>query len=331
MTATEVFESVGGSGEGFQIEEGESVVSVDAIDGAKPFWTVTADGRVEQLGAVAYRDYEGSRRLRRLMFWDGVGREYTLGTCSNRFKIVDHLDCLMPFLERGFVIRRRFVRRGTEGAFLLSHPEIVFDDLIQWDGLNVLGGGKSELSVMIWTDAYVGHASRFIAGFFRQVCSNGLVASLLNIGTMKVSHLSHTSEMVEKFCEDLVIGGLEGGSAALANVPWAEVSAAGWPIKLLLGSVGKEYIEMIQDLPGLVHGPLQTLMAYNSETRMQLAEHLVAACSEDKISVLDILNAITNVVEDRRDLYFGLDNTCKAVCNLIAIGALMSGARTFRM
>jgi hypothetical protein len=185
-------------GEGDRTEE----YHVGAVDTSRPVSGVGVDGKRYPLGELITTAYEGGARRLYLMP-EGAASPVRLGTISaDRYVVPDHYQVARPLLERGFVPRVLRTRRGGASFFgLFSHPDLKYPSLRVPDGK---GREDLEYSIGVWNSLKTGHAVRVVGGFFRIICTNGLLDQLLNLGEGSFDHRSISRPLMESWFDETI-------------------------------------------------------------------------------------------------------------------------------
>jgi hypothetical protein len=319
----------------------ERTFEVTAIEGSTAVFgpMLSTEGKWESqlLGRIIYRDYERDRRLRVPVFVDIRGKEHRLGKATKAFQLVNHNDSVQPFLDRGFVIRKLFYRRmGVDMFAILSHPDHTIEDGIAWDKplypTAGVTGNRMEMAVAVRSSLRVGKSILIEVGFFRTVCTNGLVVKSLGLGSLRVSHKDWKPEGVLKFIDET---GLKD------QTTWVPPQFPSSTLPMVTGALynflnGKAD-DVIGSFPGtpisrLATG-IQRIPDWISKGMInQLA--LLTASGQPSYNLLDVLNMFTNVAHTRTDadqrIYSFLDRWIQPIIGLVQLSMLMSTAETFQ-
>lgn len=312
-----------------QPEAEEELSQVDARTGRQRIFSYTSGGDLMEIGQVRYRDYEGNRAVRHLVLESKLsGREHSLGAASSGFRSFSHSDVLDPFLKAGFEVRKALHARGGASLIaILGNPTRTWQDVISWD--KAVGVGDSdaenglELSVRIHSDLRRGHGVRADLGFYRLICSNGLIAKILDLGSLRTSHRGFALDQVNSFIQSKVKSPEE-----LPTAP----SECMEEILPLLDRLDDE--EFVLSQPRLLRTPMKALSsglskATTSALRQQLSD---MTQSKEDYSVLDLLNAQTNLATTARtpwSVYSETDTAVKALVDLTELVGVKQGVRTF--
>jgi hypothetical protein len=284
---------------------------------------------------VRLRDYENDRHVRGIWLESLISnKEHSLGAATNQFQVFSHYDACRPFLDAGF--EPRIVQHARGGAtFLgfLAHPGRTFDDTVRWDqyyeGLDTQAnalmdrGPVIEQAVRIRSDLRRGHGVSISLGYFRIICLNGLVASVLNLGRMKVNHVNFSVAEVKAFLQ--------------ANELPDPNSLPTAPTSLLEGVADLIVIddpEKIQAQPRLMREPLRSITsAYSPKIRQALVEQMDRLREKQpQFSYVDLLNALTNTVAIARSpmvVYDEVDPAVRSLVDLVEIQAVREGVKAF--
>lgn len=325
---------------------------VDALQASRPFYTINpATGKREMLGRLGYTDYDKDNRLRVMVFRpkvqggiaraveagdeeDGgsaVPKDYNLGLARGSFRIIDHAEVLSPFTELGFQISKmNYLRGGTRAMATLKHPDVRIKDPIAWDLEQFeTVPAKRELffSIGIWMDARAQHGIHAAAGFFRLICTNGLISSVLGMGSLNITHRRWSVNRLQEWAEQRLelVSGRSGGS----EFPTMSTKALGWGAGAIRNLVDKP--DELETLPSLARGPLTQLSRMAPDkSLLALADQLDdLRKGEKEFGGLDVLNAITNAgrVSNGNGLALRQERLTSSVMNLVQLGAFRAGVK----
>jgi hypothetical protein len=314
----------------------ETKLTVDAFEGGIPLTTINGDGQPIRAGRIVYRDYERDRNVRTLHFHSEDGQIYNLGHTSPQHKVTNPYDFVKPLLDAGFEPRMHHPFNGGAGLFAtFAHPGVEFPDVIGWDS-DQHGGSENgmNLAVAARLDIRPGYNFRFIAGIFRQICTNGLITKWLGLGEYKLLGANQGQPSVEDW--------IEGRFREIEDFSMERKStkALGWPVSALQDLFDENLenpLEMVGQQPAFVRTPLRTMARLPKYARTSLLSNLETLQGEKDMCQLDILNAITNTAirrgEDgprtRWQVYHNLEGTHGALSTLVEAGAFRAGVEGF--
>lgn len=296
------------------------VVQVDRTAREIPIHSYDESGLIE-LGTVRKYAYDGGSDVQRMTFASGeTGKEYSLGVVGRSFDVISHAEILYPFLEQGFEVRSAmYGKGGAKLTALLAHPDFRLDDAIGWDvdWLNqrgVDGSRAMELSVRIKSDLTAYRGISATAGWFRMICTNGLVAQVLGMGTLMVPHRTWGEGKVEAFAQNL--------PTSIDQMPSAPTELLD-DVLDILDRIDAE----AASLPRLIREPAAKLAgALGKAKREPFRENLLALrAGTEQFSMLDIVNAQTNLAHTggpASAIYGTTDLVAHAMSDLIEVAAV---------
>lgn len=313
----------------------EQKITVEGFDGNLPFRSFDGDLNYEVIGNLGYRDYDG-RSVRTMSFLPASEQEkespkvFNLGhrgRPSDEFKYVDHVDMIQPLVDIGFIPSMTHNKRGGVGLFsTFTHDDYSFENTIGWD-LSMFGSeGEAasgmKLAIGIKFDGRLNKPITYTAGFFRVICTNGLITKYLNLGFMKQSPQNFDPFAVSGFAQQV----LENSGF---DSPAFPTRALGWGINTIMRTVEDE--GYLATLPDFARAPVNTLVERTPKWyRQSFVGQLQAAYNSDQqaLTMTDMVNAVTNAANAKEDgasrIYFSMETLIKALINVIAIGAFKS-------
>lgn len=169
-------------------------IRVPALDRSYPVHSVTEDGQKVQVATANVRMYEGESVWRNSVLPQFETEEKQLKSTNKAWHPLDHYDALEPLLEAGWQFAQYDINRGgLNGRFLMTHPEGVrYQDLFDWDSDiwnhrdRDKDGGITE-AILVQSPIRPGAPKTYRRGFFRFVCTNGLVDSALDLAVLKMN------------------------------------------------------------------------------------------------------------------------------------------------
>lgn len=296
---------------------------VEAYTGRLPVFSVNSEGEKVEIGVVKYTDYENERHVRGLWFESAIdGKPHSLGAATSQWNIVSPYDAIRPFMDRGYKVRS--VVHGEGGASVvafLSNPEVSFIDPIQWDfyaGVNIpeLRGLPLEQSVRIRAGLRKGTGISVDVGFFRLVCTNGLVARVMDLGNVRFDHRTFTEDKIDDFCRKTPLTSPE-------QLPTAPSLLIPEVIRLL--SIDDPVLT-----PRLIREPLERIQANTSRSVVDDLQNSLAEIheSQERFNHLDLINAVTNaklVSQSEWSIYSRSDTVMGSLTDLVELAAVRTG------
>lgn len=303
----------------------EVSAKVDSFTGHRPVFSVNQDGSPLPIGNVRYTDYENDRHIRGIWFESDLdGKPHSLGAATSRFQVLSHYDVVKPFLDNGFQVRS--VMHASGGATFmafLSNPDVTFPDPIDWDlysgavaSLSELRGLPLEQSVRIRSDLRRGNGVSVDVGFFRLICTNGLVARVMDLGHANYNHVTFDPENVEVFIGETILPTPD----SLPSAP----SALLRDVREFLGADDPGV------LPRLLRDPVSGIQSSSSSaTTLALIDELgEIEDRRERFSHLDLVNAVTNTKLAARtewSVYRDLDSVMRNLTDLVELAAVRQG------
>lgn len=313
--------------------EAEELSQVEARTGRQVITSYNAAGELIPVGSVRYRDYDG-RAVRSLVLESELSRrEHPLGSASSGFRTVSHAAVLEPFLAAGY--RPRSVIHGRGGASMiaiLGHPEFTFPDPIAWDH-SLLPDPDDEIdpeyirdhglqaSVRVRSDLRRGHGVSATAGYFRLVCTNGLIAKVLDLGHLSTNHRVFSQEQVQTFVDSVPM------------TPAALPASSSELIEEVLAFL-RTPKEEIPSLPRMLRTPIAKITGELSTSGNEILRVNLEALarSQDAFTKLDLINAYTNLAVQGSSpwgIYGEADPMASALVDLVELAGVKKGIRTF--
>lgn len=315
--------------------EHEEVTTVPATRGKIPFYSFDPSGKKILLGRIGYTDYDKDRDLRVVNFFplqaeSGEERQFSLGLSKGTFKFVDHVKMLTPFLDAGFSFHGiSQVRGGSRAMALLKYEKITIPDPIHWDH-SLYKNTKSNrlvLSLGVWMDSRAMYGLHAVAGFFRQICSNGLVSTVMGMGKMNMGARHFSGDRLNEWARTLT-----QESHGLPKFQQCSTKALAWPERALRRVA--EDPEQLEEYPEIARAPLEQLLELlPSKVFDPLADQLKLMKSEaDRFSPLDLLNAITFAEKKSKGsgLAIRRERVMKQLMTLTQLGALKADVKFSR-
>lgn len=317
------------------VEQTPEVVSqVNAFSGARAIRSYNSAGERISIGSLMYQDYGDDRTVRGIWLDSTLDNKvHKLGAVTQKSQVIHHADVIEPFLESGFKVQEVLHARGGASCLaVLSNPEITFPDPIIWDqkyltdlglyaGSNFPTNAKMEISALIRTDLRKGHGVSVELGFFRLICTNGLVASVLDMGSMRSSHSAFSVDQINDFLEKHLDG--------------FEPKFPGAPSQLVDGLI--EIMQMEPDqvarLPRLMRIPAMKVRSELSKANTSAFIGLLQDIRRQvDFTALDVVNAYTNLAHVSKSpwsIYSEINPMVSAVRDIIELEAVRQGVQAF--
>lgn len=240
----------------------------------------------EVLGQIVSRVYQGENVQRH--HFEAQGKDplkpYKLGPTTTEFKFFDWPELVQPILDQGFGIKKlELSRGGLKAHIIFSNPSNTFKDPLNWDK-KVWGTSKQlEDSVVFQGGIRPGSGFHYQRGFFRMVCTNGLVIETLSMGKGDYNHQNFKPNSLAEalFSKSLAPdqGPIIGSSKGLAKA----VELIGTVRPDNLPFFMKEFVSPLEDLKGQ--------FASNAVTQFELLVN-----SKNEIHEIDIANGLTSAM-----------------------------------
>ena len=308
------------------IEEGQ----VDYVTASKPYMSLVQDENGDwvfrEIGMVSRTNYDPNSRdsIRELAFTpNDRSKSYPMGIDHRNLSVIDHQPLLAPMLDEGWdVASIRTLRGGSKIAATFTHPEVTVADNITYDGLN--DGRPQHVSIVVMAEPKKGLSYQLMGGLFRLVCTNGLVAKALDLGSIRGSGTARLTP------ESLSVKVRQFSNTVIAK-------AQGERPDYRLSTLTKSGIEWMTTLttpredgraaPDFIRTNFESLTRHFTAQQMgEFGEQLhMFLDSTDDLTILVLLNMITNVRQDIR-VASTLDSRLTAFRNLVEIGDYIRGA-----
>lgn len=296
------------------------VDSIIVAERARSVHRYTQAGEVLELGTIVTRNYQNEQAQRHYFIStreDGgdlrsTPKIYRLGVTTTQFRFVDHTVAIDPFLNRGYGVQDMIISHGGMNMYaVLSRPQArVIKDPIDWD-LQYWPSEQSQKprelreSIVVFSAIRPGKAITYRRGWFRLICTNGLVAEILNLGTMKFNHntwssttLTQNLDLLPKLNETIDLG------------PYIGTRRGAHRLGLLLEQLsisaseeGSEKVDpkALEELPLFIRDEVGTFLRMPKWFLLPLAQQFYSIAELDRrIFALDVVNAITNPVNLER-------------------------------
>ena len=217
------------------------VSTIDVREADRPVkgFVATEKGYQEKtLGVITTRSFEGEG-VNKLLFRPSQAsqavvndvRDYQIGHVSDQFQVVDHGEILRPLIAIGYTITRLHYSRGGMNMMATLRPPkpLAITDPIKYD--RDLWPSISENSIVeslqVTSSLKPGRGIHMLRGWYRLVCTNGLLSELLQLGKAFFSHRTwnpgHLSETFQEWPQlsskgDVVLGPLVGNQDGVTKL-----------------------------------------------------------------------------------------------------------------
>lgn len=207
--------------------------TVIVSESARGVHTITVDEpfKPREIGTLVSRIYEGES-VQRHFFLAGVNHEdyngddsimaaekvYRLGPTTTEWKFVDHPETLMPLLNQGYSLSKIFYGRGglTMSAILNPpdyqiQPDSVSWDRTFWDRIRPEVVSQTNLGIieamMVSSSIKPKKAINFLRGWFRLICTNGLMGNVFTWPRLRMNHNYFDPSRIEEYAGSYASGG----------------------------------------------------------------------------------------------------------------------------
>lgn len=269
------------------------------------------------LGQIVSRVYEGEEVQRH--HFEAAGKDitkpYKLGPTTTQFEFFDWPDLMAPVLEQGYSIEKLHLSRGGLRAHIIfSNKDLTYKDPIGWDK-GVWGASKTLYDSVVFNGGIKpGNGFHYRRGFFRQVCTNGLVLETMAMGSGSYNHSNFKPESLAEALFGQVLGGPETG-------PVIGHSKGLQKAVQLIGT------ERPSNMPLFLNEFVNPLEGITGEFATEAVQQFELLCQNKKeIQEIDIANALTsaaNLLQKAPDrLPHQLLNIQKSITRLTGIYSL---------
>jgi hypothetical protein len=293
--------------------------NVDAFDKNMDIYVPQYDGTKRYAGHIISRSYETeSGRAKRLDFMPiDAKKPMSLGVTTHATRLLDPWTVAEPLMQQGFEPTILKISHGGTDMFgLFTHPNYTYD----FGEDNPL-----TLSFGVWHRTQPGKATIIRGGFYRMICSNGLVASILELGFLRVNHMRLTVSKIEEIVGNVTQNFITSGYDDKA-FPAKGLSKA---IRIIENTTGEE---QVINLPDILSAALKWFITRTPKFRESLLTNLdEVATKSSKPTRLQVVNAVTNVateygsLESRpADLYWTLNPAISNLSNIAQVAEFFS-------
>jgi len=287
--------------------------------------------RKQKLGTVVSRLFTGENVQRHFFVpkdTNSKKKEYSLGPTTDGFQFTDHTEVLAPLLDKGYKLQTvKYSKGGLKIWAMLTPPNpLTLNDPITWDA-SLWGSGKTIQEAVLITSAIgPGHGIHYKFGWFRIICTNGLIDDILGMGALYYSHTNWSGLGVTKFIENNRL--TENVNPVIGNLPGLRRT-----IQVL--DVMEDNEKRNELLPVPIQRTLTPLIRLPNWYRNDLREQFNYMCNQasiEKVTSLDILNAVTSPLnyrnqvqgESRNRQFFTTTKIVTPLAQLIAFMSLLS-------
>lgn len=289
---------------------------IPATESTREVHSYDLEGQVHTMGNIISRTYKGEK-VQRHYFDSSEGKTYRLGNTSDRFTFVDHTAAIEPLLEQGYKLKDTHTSRGgmhlyaaLERADGETHNDPISWDLQFWH--DARGSGyqvvKREIreSIIVVSSVRPGKGIKYMRGWFRLICTNGLVAELLNLGKVKMNHANWSPYNILPGL-NLKKGASRDLNGPIVGSPKGVRRLADLMDRLSLSPTSEmddedegtddQVEQAIAGLPLFVRNEVRPLMTMPKWYRTSLTSQYRQLSEVDRdIYALDLVNAVTNPV-----------------------------------
>lgn len=272
-------------------------------------------GDVQSLGKVISRTYHGED-VQRFTFESTRGGEegksYMLGASRERdIAFINHVEPMQVLQDNGYVKRDMVLAMGgTELFSVWDNPNgQKFNDPILWDKLmwqhraNLPGTGNLTESIIQRGSIRPGRGVSFRRGFFRMICSNGLVSEVMGLGKVRFNPGNWSPKSLEEslFGKDVATIAQEHIMGERLGNKYS-VRQFGSLMKNLREKNTDEKAEYLTSLPKFVRPMVSTFTRvpkwYLEELENQT--EMFGKSGLEDIHELDVSNILTNAMNRNR-------------------------------
>lgn len=243
------------------------------------------------LGQIVSRVYEGENVQRH--HFEALGKDpmkpYKLGPTTSEFRFFDWPSLVQPVIDQGFGIKKlELSRGGLKAHIIFSNPERTYADPINWDK-KVWGTSKQlEDSVVFTGGIRPGSGFHYQRGFFRMVCTNGLVIETLSMGKGDYNHQNFKPESLAEALFSKALSPDQGPVIGTSQGLRQATQLLGKERPENLPFFMKEFVSPLEDLKGE--------FASNAVDQFELL------CNARKeIHEIDIANSLTSALNKMQD------------------------------
>lgn len=256
---------------------------------------LNAQGELESLGMVHTRIYEGENVQRH--HFESFEKVYALGPTSQQWQFVNHSAAMQPLMDQGWELKTSTLGRGGLDLHSIwidpSGPR--FPDPINWDQEFWPGGasaGGISPTIIMTSAIRPGKGIRFRQGYFRQICSNGLVSELMGLTSAFFTHRTWDADALVEQLFGTDIPALIDSGPYIGNM-----NGLVRFVELLNRATDEDESEMPTLLPYFVEDMLSPLTNLpNWFTTKAIAQFTAMVNADNNVYALDVVNAFTNAI-----------------------------------
>jgi hypothetical protein len=307
-------------------DELQAMKTVNINEGERIVTILDSDGSIRPIGKAVNREYLDDADTTAHVFYaptmDGKEKRVRLGATTDSWSFVNPGDLAEQLFEAGYTLANSWNKLGKsslEVGMEFTPPDaITFPDLIAWDNKywrdltndpQRQTGLQERLYIRMGLGTNRGIEARM--GFFRLICTNGLVAEYLMLGGYKSNHATFDPARFENFIKSPRTYSVEykDGQPVLMSTVVSHAAAI-LPIYHLLEEFLRQRKEWCEDknnrqdfrptgIQQTLIQPLNPLRNMNDWYMDNLIEQLGIASTEfdrDNITALDVLNFVTSPI-----------------------------------
>jgi hypothetical protein len=273
------------------------------------------------LGQIITREYEEQGVLRH-QFSNGK-KTLNLGPSSMNFHFIDWPEIFNPILNQGYEVQKLVLARGglKIHAVLVNMKGPRYRDPLDWDSQT---WGESEgllESVVINAGMKPGYGYHFRRGFYRVVCTNGLIVPSLQLGSADFNHQTFTPDKMLSalFGREVIVGEDIVGNAVGKKKALKKVSEVVQKI---------QSTEDLEETPPFMRKVVAPLTDLSPEVRSNVVEQFENLVNSKRNDVyeLDIANVVTTAVNRPEKVaqrsYFQMEKLQRSLSDLTGIFSL---------
>lgn len=254
-----------------------------------------------------------------------IKHEYSLGPTTDSFTFTDHSEVLEPLINRGYELRSiRFSKGGLKLWSLLTPPDAFkMGDPINWDQKFWSSGGNLMEAVQVTSSIGPGMGINYQWGWFRVVCTNGLISRILGLGGMSYSHTSWGVDKVFSFLDNHRL-------SDQINPPIGSRRGVKRTAEILASLDDEE--QQASALPAPIRGILNPIVRMPKWYREDLREQFGYLYDQgpEEVTSLDLLNSVTSPLnyrnqvqgENRNRQFFTTEKLVTPLAQLVAFNSL---------
>lgn len=290
-----------------------STRTVSVYDNSQDIFSYV-EGKPTHVGRVVRDEYKGDDMYRYdfipnqdLSPDDPEFKIYDLGVMREDTMVVDPVSALSPLLDNGWQLETFYsIREGRKFYAVLKNPDAQVSDIIDWDygfwqsirsntpknmyeGIVVSGGIIPRSSIS------------YQRALFRLICTNGLTANIMDFGSVRMKHATfQANELISK------LQGMNRNDLG-GKLLGPRFGSPGHALRV--GSyIRNHYLETDEAVPNNssrdripgflrnIHNTFESMPSWFLESYSDVITMMGHNLSGRDVHAVDILNAITNVV-----------------------------------